>query len=79
MGNLCLCISLVRKTYNRIKNSYFDEIKLYFYTSKVNTILNKIMIPAFKVLRNIFYLNISLYKSFTKIYLLAIKSILQAE
>lgn len=62
-----------------LKNFFLDGTESHCYALIANAILYGLMHPAFAVLVNTFYLSIIFYKSFARTYLLATKSVLQAE
>ena len=61
------------------KNVFFDGIESHCYALIASAILYGLIRPAFPVLVDTFYLSIILYKSFARTYLLATKSVFQAE
>lgn len=58
---------------------FLNQIELHCYAFTVNTIFYELMHPVFTVLKDIFCINIILYKSFSKTCLFAIKFVLQAK
>ena len=66
-------------TYYSGKIFYLNGMKLYFYALIVNAIPYRQTVLASVVQQDTSYLDISLSKSSARIYLPAIKSVLQAE
>lgn len=61
--NIYISLNLLKITYYSRRNFYINKIESYFYTLNANAIYYKKICLTFKVLENIIYLGITLYKS----------------